>query len=59
VHGADGDSRGTARRPFLMPLLTHLDSAALGHVSEIADADAPQTPRGCPSQAWSHANSSA
>lgn len=27
----------------------------LGHVSEIADAEAPHTPRGCPFQAWSRA----
>ena len=27
--------------------------AGLGHVSEIADAEAPFTPRGCPFQAWS------
>jgi hypothetical protein len=27
--------------------------ARLGHVSEIADAEAPHTPRGCPFQAWS------
>ena len=26
----------------------HLDDAGLGHVSEIADGDAPHTPRGCP-----------
>ncbi|MBI2179281.1 MAG: hypothetical protein HYU31_00480, partial [Deltaproteobacteria bacterium] len=25
----------------------------LGHVSEIADADPPHSPRGCPFQAWS------
>jgi glycogen debranching enzyme len=27
--------------------------AGLGHLSEIADAEAPYTPRGCPFQAWS------
>jgi predicted glycogen debranching enzyme len=42
-----------ARQRFLHPLLAHLDTAGLGHVSEIADADAPYTPRGCPFQAWS------
>ena len=26
---------------------------ALGHASEIADAEPPHTPRGCPFQAWS------
>ncbi|HMQ16125.1 MAG TPA: amylo-alpha-1,6-glucosidase, partial [Phycisphaerae bacterium] len=38
---------------FLRPLLAHLDDAGLGHVAEIADADAPHAPRGCPFQAWS------
>jgi glycogen debranching enzyme len=38
---------------FLSPLLSHLDDAGLGHISEIADADSPHTPRGCPFQAWS------
>jgi glycogen debranching enzyme len=45
--------RRAARGRFLTPLLAHLDEAGLGHVSEIADADAPHTPRGCPFQAWS------
>jgi glycogen debranching enzyme len=35
------------------PLLSHLEEAGLGHVSEIADAEPPHTPRGCPFQAWS------
>jgi predicted glycogen debranching enzyme len=51
-----GTSPGTireARQRFLAPLLAHLDNAGLGHVSEIADATAPHTPRGCPFQAWS------
>jgi glycogen debranching enzyme len=34
-------------------LFDHLAHAGLGHVSEIADAEAPHTPRGCPFQAWS------
>jgi glycogen debranching enzyme len=33
--------------------LDHLETAGLGHVSEIADGDPPHTPRGCPFQAWS------
>ncbi|HEX6433104.1 MAG TPA: amylo-alpha-1,6-glucosidase, partial [Gemmatimonadales bacterium] len=45
--------RREARRRFLDPLLDHLGQAGLGHVSEIADASAPHTPRGCPFQAWS------
>ena len=42
-----------ARREYLQPLLDHLEEAGLGHISEIADADAPHVPRGCPWQAWS------
>jgi predicted glycogen debranching enzyme len=42
-----------ARERFLAPLLTHLSQAGLGHVSEIADAEPPNSPRGCPFQAWS------
>jgi glycogen debranching enzyme len=34
-------------------MLEHLDTAGLGHLPEIADADSPHTPRGCPFQAWS------
>jgi len=42
-----------ARHRFLGPMLRHLDEAGLGHVSEIADGDAPHVPNGCPFQAWS------
>ena len=42
-----------ARERFIVPLQRHLDEAGLGHVSEIADAEPPYTPRGCPFQAWS------
>lgn len=31
----------------------HLSEAGLGQISEIFDADAPHTPRGCMAQAWS------
>jgi glycogen debranching enzyme len=37
----------------MAPLMDHLNHAGLGHVSEIADAEPPHTPRGCPFQAWS------
>jgi predicted glycogen debranching enzyme len=47
------EAKQEARARFLDPLLPHLDQAGLGHVSEIADADPPHTPRGCPFQAWS------
>jgi predicted glycogen debranching enzyme len=53
VHGESAATRRIARQRFLDPLLAHLERAGLGHVSEIADADPPFTPRGCPFQAWS------
>jgi predicted glycogen debranching enzyme len=53
VRGGEPEVRAEARRRFLEPLLRHLDEAGLGHISEIADADPPHTPRGCPFQAWS------
>jgi predicted glycogen debranching enzyme len=46
-------ARRAARERFFEPLLAHLGQAGLGHVSEIADAESPHTPRGCPFQAWS------
>jgi glycogen debranching enzyme len=33
--------------------MQHLDQAGIGHISEIADGDAPHTLLGCPFQAWS------
>jgi glycogen debranching enzyme len=53
VRGAGADVRAEARRRFLQPLLDHLSVAGVGHISEIADAEPPYTPRGCPFQAWS------
>jgi len=53
VRGGTNQARREARGKFLAPLLAHLEEAGLGHVSEIADAEAPHTPRGCPWQAWS------
>ena len=53
VHGANAAARKKARARFLPPLHEHLHHAGLGHVSEICDAEAPHTPRGCPFQAWS------
>ena len=50
VHG--NDAKHDARARFLEPLRHHLTHAGLGHVSEIADADPPHTPRGTPFQAW-------
>jgi len=53
VRGDTVEARHEARRRFLEPLLAHLNEAGLGHISEIADAEPPHTPRGCPFQAWS------
>jgi glycogen debranching enzyme len=53
VHGGDDAARADARLRFFDPLLDHLSQAGVGHISEIADAEAPHTPRGCPFQAWS------
>jgi glycogen debranching enzyme len=39
--------------PEFNSLYEHLNEAGLEHVSEITDAEAPYTPRGCPFQAWS------
>jgi predicted glycogen debranching enzyme len=53
VHGDSAAARTEARTRFLTPLMEHLNEAGLGHVSEIADAESPHTPQGCPFQAWS------
>ena len=44
--------RGTART-LLDAFGPHLSEAGIGSVSEIFDAEAPYTPRGCIAQAWS------
>ena len=53
VHAGEPGARDEAGRRFLEPLLAHVETAGLGHVSEIADAEPPHTPHGCPFQAWS------
>jgi glycogen debranching enzyme len=53
VCGETADVKRAARERFLAPLLAHVDEGGLGHVSEVADADAPHMPGGCPFQAWS------
>jgi predicted glycogen debranching enzyme len=53
VHGDTVEARDEARRRFFEPLLAQLDRCGLGHLAEIADAEPPHTPRGCPFQAWS------
>ena len=53
VRGETDAAKTEARTRFLAPLFEHLNEAGLGHVSEIADAEAPFKPCGCPFQAWS------
>ena len=48
----DEQARGAAPVPRSRCSSTSTQ-AGLGHVSEIADAEPPHTPRGCPFQAWS------
>ena len=38
--------------PIAADVYDHLFDG-LGHIAEIADAEPPHTPRGCPFQAWS------
>jgi predicted glycogen debranching enzyme len=52
VNGGNTDARKKAWM-LLAPIEDHLMKAGLGSISEIADGDAPHTPRGCPAQAWS------
>jgi glycogen debranching enzyme len=40
-------------RKTLAGLDAHLDESCIGQVSEVFDAEAPYTPRGCVAQAWS------
>ena len=53
VRGGTADAKAEARRRFVEPLMEHLNKAGVGHLPEIADAEAPHSPRGCPWQAWS------
>jgi predicted glycogen debranching enzyme len=53
VRGDTPEAKAEAREKFLPALDRHLNEAGLGHISEICDAEAPHTPRGCPFQAWS------
>jgi glycogen debranching enzyme len=45
------DTSGARR--LLDALLEHLGEAGVGSISEVFDAQAPFTPRGCIAQAWS------
>jgi glycogen debranching enzyme len=53
VRGMSAAVRSEARARFVKPLLEQTEVLGLGHLFEIADGDAPHTPRGCPFQAWS------
>jgi glycogen debranching enzyme len=53
AYGGSAEVKRAARQQFVAPLLAHVHEAGLGHVSEVADAEAPHTPGGCPFQAWS------
>ena len=53
VRGDTDGAKAEARARILPALHEHLGQAGLGHVSEVADGDAPHTPGGCPFQAWS------
>jgi predicted glycogen debranching enzyme len=53
VRGRSIAAKAEAKTRFLAPLMAHLETAGLGHVSEVADGDAPHHPGGCPFQAWS------
>ena len=53
VRGNTGAARRDARARFVDPLLSQVQTSGLGHLAEIADAEAPFAPKGCPFQAWS------
>jgi predicted glycogen debranching enzyme len=52
AHGRSEQARKQAEA-WLLPFRNHVLVAGLGHISEIADGDAPHEPRGCVAQAWS------
>jgi glycogen debranching enzyme len=52
-HGSNPQNLRTIRQRFLEPLFEHLNTAGVGHISEVADGNPPHQPRGCPFQAWS------
>jgi predicted glycogen debranching enzyme len=53
VHGDGTAGRAWVSRNCLDPLRAKLEVAGLGHLFEIADAEPPHAPGGCPFQAWS------
>lgn len=53
VRGDTPQARRAAARRFLAPLVAYAQQQGFGHLPEIADAEPPHAPRGCPFQAWS------
>jgi glycogen debranching enzyme len=53
VRGSTPAARWEARQRYYEPLARQLTTTGLGHLFEIADAQPPHAPRGCPFQAWS------
>jgi predicted glycogen debranching enzyme len=53
VRGGTEDVRREARTRLVDPLVAELDRRGLGHLYEIANAEPPYNPGGCPFQAWS------
>ena len=53
VRGGGAEARAEARERFVEPWRAGLETAGIGHLSEIADGDFPHTPVGAPFQAWS------
>ena len=53
VRGDAPEAKREADERFLSPLREHLGVAGLAHISEIADAEPPHRPGGCPFQARS------
>lgn len=52
VHGDSPETREQIDT-WLRSMETHLRDGCIGQISEIADADPPHFPKGCPAQAWS------
>jgi predicted glycogen debranching enzyme len=53
VRGNTAEAKQEAQLKFVEPILARMNIAGMGHLSEIADAQPPHAPKGCPFQAWS------
>jgi glycogen debranching enzyme len=53
VRGMSAAAVTEAHRRFMPALDEHRQRFGMGHLSEVADAEAPHPPGGCPFQAWS------